>query len=97
MEQQVYSENVTVSVGVKELRENLAEWLDRAHAGEEILVTERGRPKARLVPATAATTLEELARAGIVRLATRPLVLPAPLAVEGNPVTDILLEQRERS
>ena len=43
-----------VEVGVRELRENLAEWLDRAAAGEEILVTERGKPKAVLSAAESA-------------------------------------------
>ena len=42
---------MTVEVGVRELRENLAEWLDRAAAGEDILVTERGKPKVRLTQA----------------------------------------------
>ena len=40
--------DMRVEVGVRELRENLSDWLDRAAAGEEILVTERGKPKAML-------------------------------------------------
>ena len=38
------------TVGVREFRAGLASWLDRARAGEQIIVTERGRPVARLVP-----------------------------------------------
>jgi len=37
---------VVVKVGVRELRENLASWLDRVQAGDEVIVTERGRPVA---------------------------------------------------
>ena len=45
---------MSVEVGVRELRENLSEWLDRAAAGEEILVTERGKPKAVMTAAESA-------------------------------------------
>jgi prevent-host-death family protein len=42
------------SVGVRELRQNLSKYLDRVKAGEALVVTERGRRVARLVPAGAA-------------------------------------------
>jgi prevent-host-death family protein len=74
---------MTVEVGIRELRENLAAWLDRAEGGVEIVVTERGRPKARLSPAE--TVLDRLAREGRLTRATgtrRPL--PAPIAMPGS-------------
>ena len=37
-------------VGVRELKQRLSEYLDRAERGELLLVTERGRPKALLGP-----------------------------------------------
>jgi prevent-host-death family protein len=37
-------------VGVRELKQRLSEYLDRAERGELVLVTERGRPKALLGP-----------------------------------------------
>ena len=37
-------------VGVRELKQRLSEYLDRAERGELLLVTERGRPKAVLGP-----------------------------------------------
>lgn len=43
-------------VGVAELRQRLAHYLELAAAGEEIVVTERGRPIARLVAATTASS-----------------------------------------
>ena len=40
-------------VGVRELRQNLSKYLDRVKAGEALVVTERGRQVARLIPAGA--------------------------------------------
>lgn len=39
-----------VEVSVKDVRSNLREYLDRAEAGEEIVVTRRGKEVARIVP-----------------------------------------------
>jgi prevent-host-death family protein len=39
-----------MEVGVRELKAKLSEYLGRAAAGEELVVTDRGRPVARLVP-----------------------------------------------
>lgn len=38
-------------VGVRELRQNLSKYLDRVKDGEALVVTERGRQVARLIPA----------------------------------------------
>lgn len=43
--------------GVAELKARLSEYLSKVKAGEEVLVTERGRPVARLVPIGAAGDL----------------------------------------
>lgn len=58
-------------VGVAELRQRLAHYLELAAAGEEIVVTDRGRPIARLVAATTASKLDELVAAGIAHRPTR--------------------------
>lgn len=39
-----------MDVGVRELKQNLSSYLDRAASGERILVTDRGRPRALIVP-----------------------------------------------
>jgi prevent-host-death family protein len=87
---------MAVEVGVRELRESLSEWLDRAAAGEEVVVTERGKPKARLTPLTTAEDIiAQLVREGRARAAKRPRCpLPPPIPVKGNPVTDALLAHR---
>ena len=56
-----------VKVGIRELRENLRSWLDRVKAGDELIVTERGRPVARMNAIEAESRLEELIRLGVVR------------------------------
>ena len=38
------------AVGVRELRQNLSRYLQEVKAGEALLVTERGREVARLIP-----------------------------------------------
>lgn len=39
-----------MDVGIRELKAKLSEYLERAAAGEDIVVTDRGRPVVRLVP-----------------------------------------------
>ena len=36
-------------VGVRELRNNLSKYLERVRGGEEVIVTDRGRPVARVL------------------------------------------------
>jgi prevent-host-death family protein len=50
-------------VGIRELKAHLSEYLDRAERGEVIRVTERGRPKALLMPLPG--RIEERIRQGI--------------------------------
>ncbi len=72
------------------MRENLAEWLDRAEAGEEILVTEWGKPKALLTAAESAW--ERLIREGrITPERGNPRPLPPPLEMDaGATLSDFL-------
>lgn len=86
-----------VEVGVRELRENLAEWLDRAEAGEEILVTERGRPKALLSAAESA--YDRLVKEGRITPPTGPRrPLPPPVRMEdGATLSDFLMWSRGKA
>lgn len=57
-------------VGVRELKNRLSRYLKRVQSGEEIIVTERGRSVARIVPALSShfkQALEPLLREGAVR------------------------------
>jgi len=67
------------AVGVRELKNRLSSHLDRVKDGEEIVVTEHGRPIARLSPVGAAVDrMTALVEAGIVQPPTAsPRRLPA--------------------
>jgi prevent-host-death family protein len=83
----MYTRVVSVEVGVRELRGRLRYWLDRVAAGEEVLVTDRGRPRARLIGAEGVVTPPKRPKG------SRPL--PDPIPVRGS-VTELLLEERRR-
>jgi prevent-host-death family protein len=86
-----------VEVGVRELRENLSEWLDRAAAGEEILVTERGKPKA--VLSAAESAWDRMVREGRITPARgNPKPLPPPIKMEeGATLSDFLMWSRGKA
>ena len=85
-------------MGVRELRDHLSGWLEAVSAGREILITDRGKPVARIVPVGGRRKLDELIADGLVSAAERP-VEPAdsrsPIPVRGS-VSDIVIEQRRR-
>jgi prevent-host-death family protein len=68
---------MAVTVGIRELRGNLRAYLDRVRAGEEVVITERGRPVARLGPAR--SKLDQLIAEGRVQPARAP---KRPIRVE---------------
>jgi prevent-host-death family protein len=47
-----------MDVGIREFKAKLSEYLDRAANGEDIIVTDRGRPVVRLVPVGSVDPLE---------------------------------------
>jgi len=66
------------TVGIRQLREAVGSYVTRAHAGERIIVTERGEPIAELGPLSPATSaLLALAKAGKVTWSGRRFEPPA--------------------
>jgi prevent-host-death family protein len=61
-----------MDVGVRMLRNELKRWLERARRGEEIVITERGRPIAKLVPASWTDPIDDLIRRGVATPPERP-------------------------
>ena len=85
-------------VGVAEFRRDLRAWLERANAGEEILVTERGAPVARVMGAGRSTTLERLVAEGVVtppRSARKPRATGARRARASGSVSDFIIAERD--
>lgn len=89
-------------VPITELKARLSEHLEAVKAGEEIVVTDRGRPVARLTPVTGEgqddARIAELVRASLARPPLAPLsdgfwTLPRPADPEGRAL-QILLEER---
>ena len=85
-----------VEVGVRDLKNNLSRYLDRVQEGEEVIVTDRGRPVARLSALDHSTDrLAELIAAGVVRppkSTTRSR--PARRIKPKGSVSDLVAEQR---
>jgi prevent-host-death family protein len=88
---------MNMDVAVSELRAHLSDYLDRARAGDEVVITDRGVPVARLLGVTATATLERLAADGVIGRATpapRPKASGRPRPQSRRPVADLVSEQR---
>jgi len=79
----------TRKAGIREAKARLSELLRDVQAGREWVITERGKPVARLVPASAPRgpledRLKRLEEAGVLerRVPQSPLPPPLPLAAE---------------
>jgi len=90
------------TVGVKELKNNLTQYLRRTKQGEEVIITERGTPIALIQPikgADKAVSLEaklaRLAAQGVVALPTqKPLRRVRLVKVSGKPISKAIVEDR---
>lgn len=85
-----------MEVGVRELRDNLSKWIERAKRGQDILITERGKPVARLTPVEKSPALERLIARGIVTPARHPKtkIRRGDLIKTKGSVSDLVKEQR---
>ena len=88
-----------MDVGVTELRANLSEWLQKVREGEEVTITDRGLPIARLSPIGEAALIERLTREGVLCRpeSSGPRYVPRPIRVpgEGPSASDIIIEFRD--
>jgi prevent-host-death family protein len=84
-----------MEVGIRELRANLSRWVKLVHDGDELIVTDRGRAVARLVPVDGERKIDRLVREGLVLPAPRPWRGPLPKPIEGaGPLSDLVLDDR---
>jgi len=90
-----------ISAGIKDVKNNLSRLLTQVKAGEEILITERGRPVARIVKEnhedmSIRAALEPLVRKGLIVLPGRSILKDRLLTVEiqGTPVSSMVIEDR---
>lgn len=95
------------TVGVRELKDHLAQHLRTVRRGKTVVVTVRGRPVARLVPIAAGRApilpmriekrLWELAAEGFLAWNGEPFRLPEAVAVNDGPelLSDLVVQDRE--
>lgn len=93
------------AVRVSELKASLSAYLARVKRGEEVVVTQRGKPIAKLVPLDAAelgsvSRLASLERLGVIRLGTAKLPSdfwkrPRPADPGGQSLASLLADREE--
>ena len=81
-------------VGIRELKQRLSMYLDRAERGEVLRVTDRGRPKAVLGPIPGRGRIEDGIRAGWITPGTEAPLRAARRSKAARRVLDVLAEDR---
>lgn len=88
-----------MDVAITLLRAHLSDWIDHARNGEEIIVTDRGMPVARLVGLDWADRIEQLTAAGVISRPESPdrpkLGAHTRVKARGS-VSDLIVEERDR-
>lgn len=85
-----------MDVAVSALRAELSSWIERVRAGEEVVVTERGIPVARLLAVDTAPLLDQLVQRGVLSkpCGDRPVARGADRVRASGPVAELVSEQR---
>jgi prevent-host-death family protein len=88
-----------LTVGVRELRNKLSQYLKRVREGERIEVTDRGEVVALLIPAPNGSELKSailaMVEEGIASWSGgKPRGLNPPMKIPGRPLSEIVLEDR---
>ena len=85
-------------VGVRDLKTHLSEYLREIKKGNTLVITEHGKPVARLMPSALpqADRIEAVRRAGLIAWnGEKPKVVPARARVSGRgTLADLLVEDR---
>jgi len=86
-----------MDVAITDLRAHLSEWLERARAGGEVVITDRGVPVARLLGLASTGTLERLTAEGVIgrpSSAHRPEASSRSRPRPRRPLSEIVSDQR---
>lgn len=83
-----------MTVGIRELKSNLSEYVARAAHGEEIVVTDRNRPVARLVPYVATSEVERGIDEGWIEAPRRTALGPVDRSRSERSTLTVLDEDR---
>lgn len=86
------------TVGVRELKARLSEYLRQVKQGRTIVITERGKPVGRLVPTgqSLEQRLQAMIDAGLAEWNGKPLPPMKPVAKlkGGRSIADLIIEDR---
>ena len=86
------------TVGVRQLKENLSRYLNKVKAGESLIITDRKKEVAVILPRERAVESEKLLRMvqrGIARWAGgKPAGMASPIPLKGKSVSEAVLEDR---
>jgi prevent-host-death family protein len=87
------------SVGIRELKNRLSQYLDRVKAGESLIITEHGKPVGQIVPiqVNSVERLNKLVEAGLVEWNGKPLPPYQAKAINRSKrlLSDLVVEERE--
>ncbi|MFO7760049.1 MAG: type II toxin-antitoxin system prevent-host-death family antitoxin [Desulfobia sp.] len=90
-----------INAGIKEVKNNLSKLLARVKTGEEIVITDRGKPVARILreghdDKSIRAALAPLIQKGLVVLPTRNIEKDrlTPISIQGKPVSEMVIEDR---
>jgi prevent-host-death family protein len=84
-----------MDVGIRELRGSLSEYLARVRAGDELVVTDRGKAFARIVPMAGGRALDRAIADGLVTPSSSPSrTRPAERIRSRGIVSDLVAERR---
>ena len=84
-----------MEVGIRELRADLSRLVKLVHAGEELVVTDHGKPVARLIPMNGERKIDRMIREGLVIPAPNRGRRTVPKPIEGaGPLSDLVIEGR---
>lgn len=90
-----------ISAAIKDVKNNLSRLLARVKAGEEVVITERGRAIARIVKEqdrdnSVRAVLVSLVQKGLIALPSRSILKDGLTAVDitGKPVSEMVIEDR---
>lgn len=90
-------------VGIRELKNRLGAYVKQVRRGATILITDRGKPVARIIrepdtaqPKSLEALLKELAAAGYLRLPADPKPFSdfKPVRARGKPASQMIIEDR---
>lgn len=86
------------NVGIKELKDHLSSYIDAVKRGKVVVVTDRGKAVASIIPIGQEDVMEEilpLIKKGLVAWSGgKPKGNPNPPAIKGRATSEIVLEGR---